>query len=91
MKKNLVKVLVLALFLSFFACSKNNLLDKKFSFDTLEQDLTEFQESGKVSDKDIETIAAAIFVATFSDESLEGKTYKEILEEGKNMKEKMGQ
>lgn len=76
------KITFLLLTAMLISCS--NPLDKKYSEATLEQDAKELKESKKVSEEDYQLMAGWILKAKLTGESLEGKTYNEIITSAKN-------
>src|SRR5690606_3116653 len=77
--KNIIFSTIILLFIS---C--NGPLNKKYSKATVDQDLEEMQKSGKVSQEEAGILIGAMMKAEFTGESLEGKTYKQIIKEFKN-------
>lgn len=78
--KNIIVLLALTAFLT--SCSTP--LDKKYNEDTLAEDAKEIKESGNLDEGDTEVMAGWIVRAEIAGEDLEGKTYREILEEAKD-------
>ncbi|WP_115460578.1 hypothetical protein [Winogradskyella aurantiaca] len=79
MKKAITFLLMLVTVIS---CSSP--LDKKYNEDTFETDTKEIKESGNLSDEDALILAGWIMRSKLKSESLEGKTYNEIIKEAKD-------
>jgi len=75
-------ILLLTMSLLMVACSGP--LDKKYNENTFAVDGKEIKESGKISEEDVQVMAGWIVRAKLKGESLDGKTYREILEEAKD-------
>lgn len=72
------------LLLTALLISCGNPLDKKYTEATLEQDVKDLKESKKVSEEDLQLLAGWMIKAKLTGESLEGKTYDEIITSAKN-------
>lgn len=72
--------------LTLFSC--NSPLDKTYNEDTLETDLKEIVESKKVDTTDLNYIGMYIMRANMLGESLEGKTYNDILKNARELRKK---
>ncbi|WP_298501807.1 hypothetical protein [uncultured Maribacter sp.] len=81
MKKTLLRLTLIGILTS---CSGP--LDKKYNEDTLSQDAKEIKKDGDLTEKEVQVMAGWIVRAKMKDEKLEGKTYREILEEAKDYK-----
>ncbi|MDM1042148.1 MULTISPECIES: hypothetical protein [Empedobacter] len=81
----MIKKITFFLFVALLV-SCSNPLDKKYSETTLEQDAKAIKESKKLSDEDLQLLAGWIVKAKLTGESLESKTYDDILNEAKNYK-----
>lgn len=82
----MIKKITLFLFtVALISCS--NPLDKKYSEATLKQDAKELKESNKVSDEDLQLLAGWILKSKLSGESLDDKSYNDILKEAKAYKD----
>ncbi|MCM4161276.1 hypothetical protein FHG64_06385 [Antarcticibacterium flavum] len=68
----------------FYSCS--NPLQKEYNEETLAEDAKELKESGNLNEKEAELLAGWIVKSKLSGEDLEGKTYKEILDEARDYK-----
>lgn len=79
------KLIILFLLFGLYSC--NNPLNKKYSEETVKQDLRKIKESGKLNNEEAELLMGRILATAFSEESLEGKTYKEIIQSAKEYKE----
>jgi len=80
--KKLTTYAVLAIMLA--ACSSP--LDKPYSQDTFEEDAKAIKEAGALDDEDAKLLAGWIMKSALSGESLDGKTYNEIITEAKDFK-----
>ncbi|TRO65487.1 hypothetical protein [Christiangramia sabulilitoris] len=78
------KYFYLVLGLIMISCSSP--LDKNYNKETMQEDLKQIGESGNVDDDEKKLIAGWIFKSGLTGESLEGKSYSDILEEAKNYK-----
>lgn len=81
--KTLSFIAILTLLL-FSSCSSP--LDKKIKLDTADADMKAIMQSEKIDSSDKELISTAFLASAFSGESIEGKTYKELLAESKKEK-----
>ena len=86
MRNYIYTLAITGFFLAFTAC--NNPINKKFNENNLEKDLKEIVESKKADTTDIQFIAMYIMRAKMLGEKLEGKTYKDILENAKELRKK---
>ena len=75
-----------AVFLPVFFASCNDPLEKTYSPATYLQDISEMRESDKVNYEDIELLTKFIALSKFAGNELEGKTYEEILEKIKEVR-----
>ncbi|GLB52442.1 hypothetical protein NBRC110019_14820 [Neptunitalea chrysea] len=82
MKKILLLVLIS---IAFYSCSGP--LGKNYSDDTFIEDAKAIKESGDLDDAESEMLMGWILKAKLKGDSLEGKTYKEILKEAKDYKQ----
>lgn len=74
-------------FLSLVFSSCNSAMDKTYSTATYLQDLSAIRESNKVSYDDIELMTKYIAFSKMAGNDLEGKTYSEILEKIKSIRQ----
>ena len=82
-----ITVLILfSLFITAILSSCNDPLDKTYSSATYLQDISEIKESNKVSYDDMELLTRFIALSKLAGNELEGKTYKEILEKIKSIR-----
>ena len=77
-------LLIVVLLFGIVSCSSP--LDKKYSEESFKDDTREIKKSGKLSEEDAIVLASWILRSKLNDESLEGKTYKEILDDAKDYK-----
>ncbi|OOQ62136.1 hypothetical protein [Mucilaginibacter pedocola] len=85
LKRLVLPALSLLIFLS--ACSSP--LDKKYSEATLKEDMVAIRESNKLDTTEIAAMALYVVGAKFTGKNLEGKTYKEILDSAKVMRDNL--
>lgn len=83
--RNVVFILF-AFFLPAILSSCNDPLDKTYTPGTYLQDISEIRESNKVSYEDIELLTKFIALSKLAGNQLEGKTYEEILDKIKNIR-----
>ena len=81
-----MKKILLITLVSFLILSCSSPLDKKFNESTFEVDAKEIKESGKLSQDDAEIMLGWIMRSKFKGESLEDKTYNEIIADAKDYK-----
>jgi hypothetical protein len=81
-----MKNIFLLVLFSILIISCSTPLDKKYNEERLGDDAKEMKESGKLTEEDAQIMAGWIVRAKLKDEYLEGKTYREILEEAKDYK-----
>ncbi|MFA7448797.1 MAG: hypothetical protein WCY77_10195 [Weeksellaceae bacterium] len=79
-----MKKLIL-LFSAFAILSCNSPMDKVYTEATLSEDLAAMKKSGKLTEEDATLLARAFVGSVFTGKSLEGKTYKEIIESVKKV------
>ena len=85
--KNILKTTILAIALTaFVSCSDP--LDKLYNEETIMEDLQSIVDRDKVSKQDLENLAYYVMAANFNEISLEGKTYRQLIEEANNFTEK---
>lgn len=77
-------IFVSSLFLLLIAC--NNPLSKPYKEATVKEDLKEIIDSKKLSEDDAKMLLGYIMLAKLGNKNIEGKTYKELLEEAKKIK-----
>jgi hypothetical protein len=82
MKKAFLFLTIIGLVTS---CSRP--LNKNYNEDTLAEDGKAIKESGKLSNEEAQIMAGWIVMSKLKGESLEGKTYGDILEEAKEYKQ----
>jgi len=82
-----MKNLSLLLLLSIIIISCSSPLDKAYKQDTLEEDIVALKES--ISEEELNTLAGYIALKTFSGDDMLGKTYNDLLNEAKKMKEEL--
>lgn len=82
-----MKNLSLLLVLSIIIISCSSPLDKAYKQDTLEEDIVALKES--ISEEELNTLAGYIALKTLSADDMLGKTYNELLNEAKKMKEEL--
>ena len=81
----MIKKFTLFLFsIMLFSCS--NPMNKKYSEATLEKDAKEIKDSKKLTDDELQLLAGWIVKAKLTGESLEDKSYQDILKEAKDYK-----
>lgn len=82
--KNVI-YLIAALFL-FVSCSSP--MENKYSEETFEKDLKEIKEANALDSNEASLLVMYFMRAKFKGDNLDGKTYKQILEEAKELKAK---
>jgi hypothetical protein len=83
------KITLLSLFTGLFLLTScSNPLDRKYSEETVKEDMKELVESGKVDSTDIKFIGTYMVRSVMLGEELEGKTYGEMLENAQNLRKK---
>lgn len=85
--QKIMKKVVVLLFVSIIVLSCSNPVDKPYKKDTLEEDIIEIKK--KVTDEELETLAGYIALQELAEESMLGKTYAELLDEAKQLQEKL--
>ena len=84
--KNILKTAILALALTaFVSCS--NPLDKVYNEETIMEDLQSIVARDKVSKQDLENLAYYVMLADYNEISLDGKTYRQLIEEANKFSE----
>lgn len=86
MKKTFSILAIAAFTLLTVSCSKT--IEKKYSEETIKEDLKEIVEKKEADTTDAVIIAMYIVQAKATGEKLEGKTYKEILDKAKQPAER---
>ncbi|WP_333661092.1 FxLYD domain-containing protein [Chishuiella changwenlii] len=81
----MIKKITLFIFTAILV-SCSNPLNNKYSETNLEKDAKEIKESKKLSDDELQLLAGWIVKAKLTGESLDDKTYNDILTEAKNYK-----
>jgi hypothetical protein len=81
MKKTLLFITIISL----FTCSCNGPLGKRYSAKTFNSDVEQIRESNKVSDGDIDLLVKYIVISKLSGKDLQGQTYKDILDQVKDL------
>ena len=79
------KILLFTTILSLFTCSCNNPLGKRYNAKTFNTDLEQIRESNKVNDEDIDLLVKYIVISKLSGKDLQGQTYKDILDQVKDL------
>lgn len=82
----IIVFILFTVFLTAILSSCNDPLDKTYSPATYLQDISEIRESNKVSYEDIELLTKFIALSKLAGNELEGKTYDEILEKIKGIR-----
>lgn len=83
------KITLLSLYTGLILlASCSNPLDRKYSKKTVKEDMEELLESGKVDSTDMKYVATYMVRSAMLGEELEGKTYGEMIENAKNLREK---
>lgn len=85
MRNNLLVPLIFFLLLSFYSC--NTTMDKPYSAATYLQDIKAIRESNKVAYSDIDLLTKYIAISKMAGNDLQGKTYTEILEKIKGIRQ----
>lgn len=83
----IIILIFFSIFLPVILSSCNDPLDKTYSPVTYLQDISEIKESNKVSYEDIELLTKFIALSKLAGTELEGKTYEEILEKIKAVRD----
>ena len=78
------KIIFLIATLAIISCS--NPMNRKYDETKLDEDAKAIKESGKVEDDEAKMMVGWIMMSKLGGKSLEGKTYKEILNEAKDYK-----
>jgi hypothetical protein len=81
-----MKKILLITLVSFLILSCSSPLDKKYNESTFEVDAKEIKESGDLSQDDAQIMVGWIMRSKFKGESLEDKTYNEIIADAKDYK-----
>lgn len=81
-----MKKIIYLLFISLALTACNNPLNKKYSDETLEQDAKAIVKSNKLNEDELKMLSGYIVMAKFGGKDLTGKTYSDILNEAKKMK-----
>ncbi|MFC6999555.1 hypothetical protein [Rufibacter roseus] len=80
-------LLIIALLIFFTSC--NSPLDKKYNKATMAQDLDEIKKSEKLDSSEMMILGFSFVASELGNTNLEGKTYKQILEEGKQAQKEL--
>lgn len=78
---------LLPVFVGICLLSCSSILDKKYSEKELEEDAKNMKQEEVLSEEDAKLMVGWILRSKLNDESLEGKTYRQILKEAKNYKD----
>lgn len=77
---------LLIFFTAILTQSCSTLLDKKYSYETFNKDLSEIRESGEISEDEEVSIRGWVFHNRIKDINIEGKSYRDILKESMSEK-----
>ena len=83
----MMKKLIYLLFIGLFA-SCSSPLNNKYSDATLESDLKAIEEANALDSAEVNLLAMYFFRAKLTNENMEGKSYKEILQQAKTLQQK---